>query len=128
MIHYFYKDQSEERFLNIKLEAWKEDKDVLYTDTNEKASSFTRVEEINYFASLLDNFESITLRVDLGKNSCRGHRARSFQELKEDLTSEDNITAYKHTNKKCYKNVRKRVFEHYKKQMFLNLEQFENKK
>ena len=128
MIHYFYKDQSDERFLNIKLEAWKEDKDVLYSDTREKHSSFTMVEEINYYASLGDNFETIHFKADFGKNSCRGHLARSFQELKEDLTSEDKITPYRHTNKKCYQNVRKRVFEHYKKQMFLNLEQFEKEK
>ena len=119
MIYFFIKDNTCDRWHDLELSAWLEHKDVLYTDTNEHASSFDRIEHLKIHVSRGGNFESVTFKADFGKNGCIGSSARSPEQLIQNETDNASWSGPGSTqvNKKEYLELREHLMEIYKRKM-----------
>lgn len=124
MIYFFIKDNSCDRWDDLELSAWLEHENVLYTDTNEHASSFDRIEHLKIHVSRGGNFESVTFKADFGKNGCTGSLARSPKELIKNQTDNASWSGPGSTqvNKKEYLELREHLMDIYKKKMCLDFD------
>ncbi|TQI71786.1 hypothetical protein JM79_2735 [Gramella sp. Hel_I_59] len=129
MIYFFIKDNTCDRWHDLELSAWLEHENVLYTDTNEHASSFDRIEHLKIHVSKGGNFESVTLKADFGKNGCTGSSARSPEELIKKETDNASWSGLGSTqvNKKEYLELREHLMDIYKKKMCLDFDTIKSK-
>jgi len=123
MIHFFVKDNSDDRFYDMELLAWWEDEKVLYTDNSQFGSSFKRIEFLRLFSHKELN-NSVAFKADFGKNTAVGHKART---VKEFIKSEKDNASWngpgsKYVTEKEYIEFRKKLIEIYTSNMFLDLE------
>ncbi len=127
-LYYFLKDDSNDRFHDIEMVAWSEHEKVLYTDTNERESSFKCVEQIRLHASKSLEYRVTSFTTDFGKNSCRGHNARSGKALIKEETKEDSFypSQLRHVSRDEYESYRNKLFEIYQKEMFMDLDKLED--
>ena len=119
MIHFFINDNSDGRFHDINLEAWKEDKNVLYRSDNVYASSFTRVEDIRFHYSRAENYQVRSFKIEFGKNSCTGSNARYVEELIKIKTGSE-YSSLEIATREEYEAVRDKVMMFYLEEMKMN--------
>lgn len=124
MLYFFVNDNSNESFHDARLQCWMEHKNVLYTDTGKKASSFTRVEEIRLFYSRKPEYQTKEFKIDFGKNGCRGHNARSAKDLIKHFKEGEDFFGnnYNHVSAVEYESYRNWVFDIYQKEMCLDIQ------
>ncbi|WP_141879084.1 hypothetical protein [Gramella sp. Hel_I_59] len=129
MMHYYFRDDTSDRFHDLELVAWKESKDVLYTDTNTYHSSFTQVEEIRLHASKGKDYKVRSFKSDFGKNSCIGSHARNVKELDRSVIKDSSMwrSPFKKISRDEYESFRNELIEIYQKELFLDLDNMEPK-
>lgn len=120
-IHYFIKDDSHGDWMDIKLEAWREDENIYHYSIQENGSSFTRIEKIRIFKNLKsDKVQSTSLEIDFGVDSAIGHNATNRKDF---LKSETNgMFPMLSTGIDHYTEKRKEIFRAYQKEMFIDFQ------
>lgn len=105
-IHYFIKDESNESFVDIKLESF------MTIPQNDLELKFKRIESIRLFFSVdIENYECGSFNIDFGRNDCHFSGHKTVRELNSYMRSDRLICNYETASKKDYLELRDKVFK-----------------
>ena len=117
----FYFTSTEKRGMNsFKGEVWQEYERYDINGVLEKA--YKKLEEIYLSISDdLSHYESVTFKIDFGKDSCQGHYANNRKDFIKAIENDkfDNYTA---VNRNQYEDYRKKIFSLYNKLTHLDID------
>lgn len=117
-VHFFVVEKSDLHFQNIKIEAWKENKNVVYeSEPGTFRSVFTLLEQIKIFSYNVSTPSYYTFSIRSGTSMASGHSAESLEEfLKEKVEDTYSYPApLQVSTREEYLALRKKIFDLYAK-------------
>jgi hypothetical protein len=105
-IHYFIKDESDEKFVRIDLESYME------IPQNNREIKFKRIEDIRMFYSTdIENYECATFQIDFGRNDCHFSGCKNLKEFYDYMQSDRMICNFKPVSKDEFLVLREKAFQ-----------------
>lgn len=120
-IHYFYKRDYRERFYDLKIIAYLEEKTI--SRQGDERLSFKELERLEIFISKSADFHAHKIIHDFGRDSCVGHFANTRKKLVEDMGK----WGLKPIDRRNYERFRKVALALYYKQSLINFSDFKGK-
>ena len=118
-LYFHISNETNDRFHDLKGQIHQEYEITNYEGC--KVKSYKKVEDFRCFISKGSEYESVTFKIDFGKDSCSGHWANNPKDFKADFEKK-LYGDWELVTRQEYEAIRKEAFDAYQQNMFLDLD------